>query len=206
MDGGGGGWHFFARERFHSSVGDKPFTPARVPSPRSPMRRRVRQSVSIAFVLAFALVARPAAAQHCWPSSVSLLVRDEQGALIHPRELEGYTYTPERPDSSDQRHDVQRVRQNPQAPGGTYALHWWGRGDCRVYLDEVVLTRGGQAMRLRLNLRLDTDADPGPTEYVIDTPAFQPGTWELMMPLPAGKLNGAARVTAERWRRLPDED
>ncbi len=52
-------------------------------------------------------------------------------------------------------------------------------------------------MRLRLNLRVDTDADPGPTEYVIDTPAFQPGTFELGLPLPAGRVGGAAWVTAE---------
>jgi hypothetical protein len=173
------------------------------------MRRRSRLlhvPALFAILLTSAALARPAAAQHCWPSSVSLLVRDEQGAPIHPRELDGYTYTPERPDSSDQRHDVERVRRGAQVPGGTYALHWWGRGDCRVHLDEVVLTRGGRVMRLRLNLRLDTDADPGPTEYVIDTPAFQPGTWELMLPLPEGKLSGPAWVTAERWRRLPGGD
>jgi hypothetical protein len=89
-------------------------------------------------------------------------------------------------------------------PRGTYALNWFGQGRCRVYLDEVVLRRGDAVMRLRLNLRLDTEADPGPTEYVIDTPPFQPGTWELMPPLPPGRLGGAAGVTADRWRRLPD--
>ncbi|WP_420129888.1 hypothetical protein [Longimicrobium sp.] len=140
---------------------------------------------------------------------MALLVRDEQGALIHPRELDGYTYTPERPDSSDQRHRVEHRtdgRWRPHVPPGAHALYWWGRGDCRVHIDEVVLTRGGQVMRLRLNLRLDTGADPGPTEYLVDTPAFQPGTWELRMPLPGGKLQGPAWVTAARWRRLPDGD
>lgn len=59
-------------------------------------------------------------------------------------------------------------------------------------------------MRLRLNLRLDTNLRPGPTEYLIDTPAFQPGTFELGLPLPEGEPDGPAWVTAERWRRLPD--
>jgi hypothetical protein len=174
------------------------------------MRRRSRLfhiSGILPILLACAALSRPAAAQHCWPSSVALLVRDERGALIHPNELDGYTYTPEKPDSSDQRHDLEHrtdSRWGPRVPRGTYALHWWGRGDCRVHLDEVVLRRGGSTMRLRLNLRLDTDADPGPTEYVIDTPAFQPGAFELGLPLPAGRIGGAAWVTADRWRRLPD--
>ena len=175
------------------------------------MRRRslpFPNSVLIPTLLACLALARPAAAQHCWPSSVSLLVRDEQGAPIHPRELSGYTWTPQKPDSSDQGDDrAHRTdgRRGPRVPAGTYALHWWGRGDCRVHLDEVVLTRGDRVMRLRLNLRLDTNADPGPTEYVIDTPSFQPGTFELGLPLPPGVLHGAARVTAGAWRRLPDD-
>lgn len=174
------------------------------------MRRRphpIHLPTLFLVLLALAALARPAAAQHCWPSNVALLVRDEAGTLIHPRELSGYSYTPERPDSSDQKFQVRRLtadRWGPLAPEGTHALYWWGRGDCRVQLDEVVLRRGDREMRLRLNLLLDTGADPGPTEYVIDTPPFRTGTWELMMPLPPGRLGGAAGVTADRWRRLPD--
>lgn len=163
-------------------------------------------TILLACIVAAAL-ATPAEAQHCWPSNVALLVRDEQGALIHPRELNGYTYTPERPDSADTGFRIRRLtddRWGPLAPEGTHAFYWWGQGDCRVHLDEVVLTRGDRVMRLRLNLRLDTDAHPGPTEYVIDTPPFQAGTWELMLPLPPGRPGGAAGVTADRWRRLPD--
>lgn len=73
-----------------------------------------------------------------------------------------------------------------------------------MHLDEVVLRRGDREMRLRLNLRLDTDAEPGPTEYLIDTPPFQPGTFELRLPLPEGHLHRAAWVTARQWRRLPE--
>ena len=174
------------------------------------MRRRSRPiqiPIILSILLACALVT-PAAAQHCWPSSVGLLVRDERGVFIHPDSLDGYTYTPEKPDSSDQAHAVRNRtddRWGPRVPRGTYALYWYGTGRCRVYLDEVVLRRGDAVMRLQLNLRLDTEAHPGPTEFLIDTPAFQPGTFELGLPLPPGELGGPAWVTAGRWRRLPDE-
>lgn len=168
--------------------------------------RRIHIPTILLALLACAALARPAAAQHCWPSSLALLVRDEAGALIHPRELTGYTYTPERPDSSDQRFAVRRLagERMPPAPHGAHALYWYGQGDCRVRVDEVVLRRGDRVMRLRLNVRLDTDAAPGPTEYVVDTPPFGEGTWELALPLPSGRTGGAATVTADRWRRLPD--
>lgn len=175
------------------------------------MRRRSRPIhlfLLIPILIACAL-ATPAAAQHCWPSSVALLVRDERGVLIHPDQLTSYTYTPQPPDSSGQAHQIRNRtddRWSPRVPRGAHALYWMGQGPCRVYLDEVVLRRGDTVMRLRLNLRLDTEANPGPTEFLIDTPAFQPGTFELGLPLPAGRLDGPAWVTAGRWRRLPDGD
>jgi hypothetical protein len=166
-------------------------------------------STIILILFASAAFATPAAAQHCWPSSVGLLVRDERGLLIHPDSLDGYTYTPQPPDSSGQAHAVRSrtdERWGARVPPGTHALYWYGQGRCRVYLDEVVLRRGDATMRLRLNLRLDTNLKPGPTEFLIDTPAFQPGTFELGLPLPPGVLHGPAWVTAGRWRRLPDGD
>jgi hypothetical protein len=169
--------------------------------------RRIHIPTIVLILLACAALARPAAAQHCWPSSLALLVRDEAGTVMHPADLGGYTYTPERPDSSDQKFTVARLsgdRWAAAAPAGAHALQWHGRGDCRVQLDEVVLRRGDRVMRLRLNVRLDTTADPGPTDYVVDTPPFQEGTWELALPLPPGRTGGAAAVTADRWRRLPD--
>lgn len=170
------------------------------------MRHRLRP-ILILIALLLTAVARPARAQHCWPSRVALLVRDEQGALIHPRELDGYTWTPQAPDSADMAFAVRWLRAGDAAAlvsGGAYALVWSGRGDCRVWLDEVSLTRGGRTMRLRLNLRLDTDADPGPAEYVLDAPPFAEGAFEPAAPLPPGATNGVAAVPAGRWRRVPD--
>ena len=54
-----------------------------------------------------------------------------------------------------------RERTRCTGGAGATAACTWTRWCC---------ARGGQVMRLRLNLRLDTDADPGPTEYLIDTP------------------------------------
>src|SRR5687767_14776232 len=78
--------------------------------PEVAMHRRSRPIPTfLAVLLACLAQAAPARAQHCWPSNVALLVRDEQGALIHPRELTGYTYTPERPDSADTQFTVRRL-------------------------------------------------------------------------------------------------
>lgn len=151
---------------------------------------------------ACAALARPASAQHCWPSGLALLVRDAKGLIIHPSDFDTVTYTPVDPDSADTGFAVRRLDAHWKGivPEGTHALYWWGQGDCRVYVDEVVVRRGGEVMRLRLNVRLDTDADPGPTEYVLEAPPFAPGTWTLAQPLPPGRLNRPLRVPAPQWR------
>jgi hypothetical protein len=168
---------------------------------------RIHIPTTLLALLACAALARPAAAQHCWPSSLALLVRDEAGALIHPRELTGYTYTPAPPDGPDMKFRIQRLagaEAGGLAPNGTHALQWHGHGDCRIDLDKVVLHRGAATMRLRMHVRLNTLEHAGHTEYVIDTPPFAEGTWELRDPLPDGPPQGATAVTADQWRRLPD--
>ena len=157
--------------------------------------------------VACSALARPAAAQHCWPSSVALLVRDEAGALIHPRDLAGWTFTPppgRHGDTGFRVRPLDQARWAGVVPAGTHALYWWGQGDCLVFLDEVVLVRGGARMTLRMNVRIETEARPGPSEYVVDTPPFARGTWELG-PLPAGQLDGPVKVGAEHWRRVADD-
>lgn len=91
------------------------------------MRHRSRlshPSILIPLLLACAALASPAAAQHCWPSSVALLVRDERGALADPAQFE-VSFTPERPDSSDQAFQARRLTGNRwgrRVPAGTHAL------------------------------------------------------------------------------------
>ena len=155
---------------------------------------------------ASAALPRAAAAQHCWPSHLALLVRSETGAVIPPGSLDSLSYTPVEPDSADMGFDMRvldaywRSAVQPGPP----ALNWWGRGDCRVHLDEVTLVRGGRVMRLRMAVRLDTQARPGPTVYVVEAPPFAEGTWELAHPLPPGRIGGPVRVPAESWRRVAD--
>lgn len=169
--------------------------------------RSLRISLLLLLVLAAsAALAGPARAQHCWPASLALLVRNESGAVIHPDDLDSLAYSPVDPDSADMAFSIQRLNaywKNAASPG-TPALRWAGQGDCRVYLDEVTLVRGGRVMRLRMDLRLDTEARPGPTEFLIEAPPFAPGTWKLEHPLPRGEIGGPARVGAERWRRMED--
>jgi hypothetical protein len=169
------------------------------------MRALVRSILSLLFLLAAgAALARPAAAQHCWPSNLALLVHDAGGGIVHPDSLDSYSHTPLEPDSVDTQFTVRRLGAywKGVVPDGTPSLYWWGEGDCRVDVDEVVLTHDGRVMRLRLNVRLDTDARPGPTEYVLDAPPFAEGTWELVQPLPPGRVNRPVRVPASHWRRM----
>ena len=172
------------------------------------MRCRSRSTLLPLFIAltACAALAGPAQAQHCWPASLALLVRNESGAIIHPDDLDSLAYTPMDPDPADMAFSIQRLDAywKDAASPGTPALRWAGQGDCRIHLDEVTLVRGGRVMRLRMDLRLDTEARPGPTVYAIEAPPFAPGTWELQHPLPPGKIGGAARVGAERWRRVED--
>jgi hypothetical protein len=166
-----------------------------------------RLIVPLLLVLVACAVAAPLEAQHCWPSNLALVVHDSGGAIIHPQEFDTVTYSPVKPDSADTQFAVRRLGAHWKGvvPEGTHALYWWGEGDCRVYVDEVRLTHGGRVMRLRLNVRLDTDARPGPTEYVLMAPPFAEGTWELVQPLPPGRLNRPVRVpAASGWRRVAE--
>lgn len=173
------------------------------------MRARLRPSFVLPLLVllaAAAAVPLPAAAQHCWPSSLALLVHDEEGRILHPDSVGEYAYSAERADSADTGFRVRRLDAHWKdvVPGGTPALYWWGQGDCRVDVDEVTLTRGGRVMRLRMNVRLNTGARPGPTEYVVDAPPFAEGTWELAHPLPPGNLDRPVRLRADRWRRVAE--
>ena len=54
-------------------------------------------------------VAIPAAAQHCWPSSLALVVHDSTGHIIHPQDFDTVAYTPVKPDSADTQFAVRRL-------------------------------------------------------------------------------------------------
>jgi hypothetical protein len=160
---------------------------------------------SLLLALAAMLVAAPAAAQHCWPSIVALVVRDADGTVIDPARLDSIAYEPESGATADFRVRPVRIDpgdQNSFARGQTPTLAWSGQGDCRVDMREVVLRRGGEVMRLWMDLHLATGTHPGPSTFILDTPAFGAGTWRLdVCELSRGDLDGFAPIPA-RWARV----
>src|SRR5688500_15337290 len=154
---------------------------------------------------ALLLCAAPAAAQHCWPSSFMLVLRDSLGTAIHPGRFDSISYTPQASDGAD--YQVQAQVMAPEESGGLAGglglpvLHWFGRGDCRVLVQEVVLWENEVAMRLLTGVEIDTDRDPGPSRFVVEAPPFQPGTWRLS-PLPPGTVDAPTVVRAEAWQRV----
>lgn len=130
------------------------------------------------------LAATPAAAQHCWPTMVALLVRDAEGAVIDPAPvMRDFQYAPRRGETAD--FGVRRALIHPMdtnrfdQPGGTPVIAWYGQGDCRVDMREVVLRRGDTVMRLWMDLHLDSQRFVGVGSFLLESPPFASGTWRL---------------------------
>ena len=155
------------------------------------------------------LAAAPAAAQHCWPSMIALVVRDASGAVIDPAPLmDSLRFSPGRGETADfvtrraliRPEDTNRFDQ----PGGTPVIAWYGQGACRVDMREVVLRRGGVVMRLWMDLHVDTQAHPGLSTFLLKSPPFAAGTWRLdVCRLPEGETHAYAPIPT-RWVRVSD--
>ncbi|HEV7589741.1 MAG TPA: hypothetical protein VGO40_16620 [Longimicrobium sp.] len=165
--------------------------------------------IHIAGLLAagLALAASPAAAQHCWPTSIALVVRDAAGAVVDPRPLmDSVQYSPRRREPADFMVRVALIHPNDtnsfDRPGGIPAITWYRQGDCRVDVREVVLRRGPVVMRLWMDLHLDSQARPGSSDFLLKSPPFAPGTWRLdVCRLPQGKMHAYAPIPT-RWVRV----
>ncbi|HEX6748340.1 MAG TPA: hypothetical protein VF092_13675 [Longimicrobium sp.] len=169
----------------------------------------MRRTLLLAAIAA-AFAAPSAAAQHCWPTGIALLVRDAQGAIIDPRPLvDGMQYSPQRGETegfSDFRVRAALIdpeeTNNFDRAGGTPVIIWYGQGDCRVDMREVVLRRGPTVMRLWMDLHVDSDARPGPSDFLLETPPFASGTWRLdVCSLPEGVLHHYTPIPT-RWVRV----
>ncbi|MFL5538876.1 MAG: hypothetical protein ACJ8J0_07785 [Longimicrobiaceae bacterium] len=158
-------------------------------------------------VAGLTLAATPAAAQHCWPTMVALVVRDAQGAVIDPAPLMGgFQYSPRRGETAD--FEVRRALVHPMdtnrfdQPGGTPVIAWHGQGDYRVDMREAVLRRGDTVMRLWMDLHLDSERHPGAGSFLLESPPFAPGTWRLdVCALPEAESHRYTPVPA-RWVRV----
>lgn len=166
------------------------------------------QRVSLA-ALGLVLAASPAAAQHCWPSMIALVVRDARGEVMNPGPLmDSLRYSPARRETAD--FVVRAALVHPgdtnafDQPGGTPSIVWYGQGDCRVDMREVVLRAPGVVMRLWMDLHLDTQRRPGPSSYLLKTPPLANGTWRLdVCRLPEGTNGGYAPIPT-RWVRVSE--
>jgi len=153
------------------------------------------------------LATAPAAAQHCWPSSIALVVRDASGAVIDPAPLlDSVRYSPARGETAD--FMVRRALIRPgdtnrfDQPGGTPVIAWYGQGACRVDMREVVVHARGQVMRLWMDLHIDTERSPGSSTFLLEAPPLADGTWRLdVCTLPAGESHVYAVIPA-RWVRV----
>lgn len=161
----------------------------------------------IAVILAAAmLTATPAAAQHCWPSTIALVIRDANGAVIDPsRDSVRYS-----PTQQEARADfvVRRVLIRPndtnafERSGGTPVMAWYGQGACRVDMREVVVRGNGKVMRLWMDLHIDTQAHPGSSTFLLEAPPLADGTWRLdVCRLPDGESHVYAPIPT-RWVRV----
>jgi hypothetical protein len=161
-------------------------------------------------IVAVLLTAQAARAQHCWPSSVGLVVRDSSGAVMDAAALDSVAYSPQRSEHADFRVEPWRVTAAGLPKGlpkdSVTVLLWYGRGRCRVEMDEVVLREGGREMRLRLHVRVDTELRPGPSSYLLDLPPFTAGTFELdWADRGGGRWAEPLVIPVGRWRRVDAE-
>jgi hypothetical protein len=165
----------------------------------------------MAFAVLLLAIGGRAEAQHCWPSSVALVLRDASGAISSGKMLKTASYTPAPSREVDFRVELRLL--GPEAAAGLAGgdsvpvLYWWGRGACRIDITQVVVRRNGREMRLLLDVHLDTQRRPGASDYVIDTPPFRAGTWRLpWCGIPAPRSTSQpALIPADRWvRARPD--
>ena len=166
------------------------------------MRARILAIAAIG--LALALVAAPAAAQHCWPASISLLVRDPHGGVFDPERLDSLDFSPKPGEESRFAVHPERIEAGDASvvQGPTPVLTWSAQGRCRVDMREVVLREGAAVMRLWMDFHIDTLRRPGASRYLLETPPLATGTWRLdVCALPPGRPGGRAVIPAQ-WVRV----
>jgi hypothetical protein len=168
----------------------------------------MRIRISALLAAGLALAATPAAAQHCWPSIIALVVRDASGAVIDPAPLvrDSVQWSPRRGETAD--FVTRRALIHPNdtnrfdREGGTPVIAWYGQGDCRVDMREVVVRARGKVMRLWMDLHVDTQAHPGSSSFLLKAPPLADGTWRLdVCRLPDGESHVYAPIPA-RWVRV----
>ena len=168
----------------------------------------MRIRISALLAAGLALAATPAAAQHCWPSMIALVVRDANDVVIDPAPLmrDSVRYSPARGETAD--FAVHRALIRPldtnqfNQPGGMPVIAWYGQGACRVDMREVVVRAQGKVMRLWMDLHIDTQARPASSSFLLKAPPLADGTWRLdVCALPEGESHVYTPIPL-RWVRV----
>lgn len=166
------------------------------------MRRR-----SLLLTLAaVAAAASPAAAQHCWPASLALVVQDADGRVVAPSAVDSVVSWPTPPATG---HAAMYVRRASRSLHGGVAgrdsanVHYWpGRGGCVVAMDSVRIVHAGHRMTLVPSLFVDTERTPGSAMFVIQTPPMASGRWRLKPDVFTRTVGGDPRIfRAADWVR-----
>lgn len=158
----------------------------------------------IFLALAGLLVSSPASAQHCWPATIALVLRDSAYNAIDPAHVDSLEVSPKPGAMADFRVITGRIdpSDSNRRDGTVPAFLWAGRGDCRVDIREVVIRRQGVVMRLWMDLHIDTLRRPGPSQFMLDTPPLGNATWRLdVCALPDAQVNTYTAVP-QGWSRV----
>ena len=162
----------------------------------------------MAIAAGLALAASPAAAQHCGPIVIALILKDARGAIVDPRPLmDSVRYSPGRDEDADFTVRVVLIHPDERGrwdqPGGIPAITWYGgQADCRVDVREVVLRRGPVVMRLWMDLHLNSLRTHAPASYLLESPPFASGTWRLDVCAPPEGESHVYTPIPTRWVRV----
>lgn len=167
----------------------------------------MRRLPLLAAVVALGAAAAPAAAQHCWPTALSLVVRGADGAVLPPAEVDSIAYWPV-PQGVAARAAMRLRRASPELHGGlagadSAVVHYWPSiGGCRLQVDSVRIVEGGRTMTLLVGLRVDTEETPGHSIFAIETPPVGDGRWRLPRAAIDATRGGDPRILrAAAWIR-----
>ena len=168
----------------------------------------MRIRIAVLLTAGLVLATTPAAAQHCGPTAVALVVKDARGAVVDPRPLmDSVRYSPARDEDADFRVRVVLIHPDERGrwdqPGGIPAITGsGGQAGCRVDVREVVLRRGPVVMRLWMDLHLNSLLTHAPASYLLESPPFASGTWRLdVCAVPEGDRDRYVPIP-RRWVRV----
>jgi len=153
----------------------------------------------LALAVVLLLSAGSAAAQSCFPVGVLLELRDRSGARIDPLALDsvvtedaGAPYLP--------RHEVVRAAFEPASQPDSLNLLSWTLSGCRLRLRTVRLYRGGEEMRLRFDVWIDSEERGRASVFIVEAPPFRSGAFRLRFDegTPSGEVN-RLRISRDHW-------